>query len=82
MCPEFNNNLGTRVSLQHHVHIGSWPDRLQYQFMVTYAETNIRFDILTPVLINSIILWDITSCSSLKVNRRFGGIHHCHILSR
>jgi hypothetical protein len=27
----------------------------------------------------STIFWDITPCSQLKVNRRFGGIYHLHL---
>jgi hypothetical protein len=30
------------------------------------------FEILTAVVMNSPIFWDITPCSSLEVNRRFG----------
>jgi hypothetical protein len=32
-------------------------------------------DVLTAVVINSTIFWDITPCSPFKVNRRFGGIY-------
>jgi hypothetical protein len=33
----------------------------------------VEFEVLTAVVMNSTILRDITSCSPLKVNRRFGG---------
>jgi hypothetical protein len=31
------------------------------------------FEVLTTVVINSTVFWDITLCSPLRVNRRFGG---------
>jgi hypothetical protein len=31
------------------------------------------FDVLTAVVVKSCVFWDITTCSLLKVNRRFGG---------
>jgi hypothetical protein len=31
------------------------------------------FEVLTAVVMKSSILWDITPCSPLRVNRRFGG---------
>jgi hypothetical protein len=33
----------------------------------------VGFEVLTAVLMKSTILWDITPCSLMKVNRRFGG---------
>jgi hypothetical protein len=32
------------------------------------------FEVLTELVMNSFIFWDITPCGPLKVNRRFGGI--------
>jgi hypothetical protein len=34
---------------------------------------NVGFKALTAVVTNSFIFWDVTTCSPLKVNRRFGG---------
>jgi hypothetical protein len=31
------------------------------------------------IIMNSTIFWDITSCSLLKVNRRFGGTYRLHL---
>jgi hypothetical protein len=42
------------------------------------VEENAEFEVLTPVVMKSTIFWDITPCSPLKVNRRFGGIHRLH----
>jgi hypothetical protein len=39
---------------------------------------NVRFEVLTAVVMKSIIFSDITSCSPLKVNQRFGGIYRLH----
>jgi hypothetical protein len=33
------------------------------------------FEVLTAVVMKYTIFWDITPCSPLKVNRRFGGIY-------
>jgi hypothetical protein len=35
------------------------------------------FEVLTAVVKNSSLIWDIKPCSPLKVNRRFGG--PCHL---
>jgi hypothetical protein len=39
-------------------------------------------EVLSAVVIKSTILWDITSCSPLKVNRRFDGTYHLHFRGR
>jgi hypothetical protein len=46
----------------------------------------IGFEVLTAVIMKSTISWDITPCSPLSVNRRFGGTTSvkagaCHLLS-
>jgi hypothetical protein len=41
-----------------------------------------RFWVLTAVIMKSTIFWDITLCSPLKVNRRFGGIYRLHLQGR
>jgi hypothetical protein len=37
------------------------------------------FEVLTAVVMKSSIFWDIMSCSTLKVNRHFGGTCHLHL---
>jgi hypothetical protein len=37
------------------------------------SEVNVGFGVLTTMVMKSTIFWDITPCSPLKVNRRFGG---------
>jgi hypothetical protein len=37
------------------------------------------FEVLTAVVMKSSIFWHITSCSSLKVNRHFGGTYYLHL---
>jgi hypothetical protein len=39
----------------------------------------VGFEVLTAVVMNSSIFWDITPCSPLKVNRRFGGTCRLHL---
>jgi hypothetical protein len=46
--------------------------------IITKAGTKIR----TTVVIKQSIFWDITPCSPLKVNRRFGGVYLLHLQCR
>jgi hypothetical protein len=39
-------------------------------------------EILTTVVMKSSIFWDITLCSPLNVNRRFGGTYRLHLQGR
>jgi hypothetical protein len=41
-----------------------------------------RLEVLTAVVMKSNIFWDITPCSPLKVNRRFGGTYRLHLQGR
>jgi hypothetical protein len=43
---------------------------------------HVGFEVLTPVVMKSTIFWDITPCSPLKVNRRFGWTYRLHYQSR
>jgi hypothetical protein len=40
---------------------------------------NVRFEDLIAVVMNNTIFWNITPCSPLKVNRRFGRTYHLHL---
>jgi hypothetical protein len=42
----------------------------------------VGFEVLTAVVMKSYIFWDITSCSPIKVNRRFGGTYRLHLQGR
>jgi hypothetical protein len=42
----------------------------------------VGFEILTAVVMKSTIFWDITPCSPLSVNRRFGGTYRLHLQGR
>jgi hypothetical protein len=42
----------------------------------------VGFEVFTPVVMKSFIFWDITPCSLLKVNRRFGGKCHLRLQGR
>jgi hypothetical protein len=46
----------------------------------TYVQT--EFEVLTAVVINSSLFWDITTCSPPKVNRRFGVTYRLHLQGR
>jgi hypothetical protein len=41
---------------------------------------DVGFDVLTAVAMQSYTFWDITPCSLLKVNRRFGGTRSRYLL--
>jgi hypothetical protein len=41
--------------------------------------TVVRFKVLTAVVMKSKTFWDITPCSPLSVNRRFGGTYRLHL---
>jgi hypothetical protein len=43
---------------------------------------NVGFEVLRAVVMKCSIFWDITTCSPLKINRRFGGICRLHIQGR
>jgi hypothetical protein len=45
------------------------------------SERNVGFEVLTEVVPNVAIFWDIAP-SSLYVNRRFRGTYHLHLLGR
>jgi hypothetical protein len=40
---------------------------------------DVGFEVLTPVVMNSSVFWDITPCSPLKVNRRLRGTYRLHL---
>jgi hypothetical protein len=40
------------------------------------------FEVLTAVVMNNTTFWDITPCSPLSVNRRFGGTYRLHLHGR
>jgi hypothetical protein len=40
---------------------------------------NVGFEVYTAVIMKSIIFWDISPCSPLSVNRRFGGTYRLHL---
>jgi hypothetical protein len=42
----------------------------------------VGFAVLTAVVMNSSIFWDITPCRLLKVNRHFRGTCHLHLQGR
>jgi hypothetical protein len=46
------------------------------------SQSYVRFEVLTAVVMKSIIFCDITPCSPLKVNRRFGGTYRLHLQGR
>jgi hypothetical protein len=43
---------------------------------------HIRFEVFTAVVMKSIVFWDMTPCSPLSVNRRFGRTYRSHLQGR
>jgi hypothetical protein len=44
--------------------------------------TKVGFEVLTEVVMRGTILWDVSPCSPLKVNRHFGGTYLLHLLGQ
>jgi hypothetical protein len=42
----------------------------------------VGFEAFTAVVMKSIIFWDMTPCSPLSFNRRFGGTYRLHLQGR
>jgi hypothetical protein len=61
------------------------PEHFTSIFRVEDEDYYVGFEVLTAVIMKSTIFWDITLCSPLSVNRRFGGnilrSSACHLLS-
>jgi hypothetical protein len=51
-------------------------------YKVQYKCSNVGFEVLTAVFMKSIIFWDMTPCSPLSANRRFGGTYRLHLQGR
>jgi hypothetical protein len=51
---------------------------LNIALLITFA----GYEVFTAVVMKSIIFWDMTPCSPLSFNRRFGGTYHLHLLGR
>jgi hypothetical protein len=43
---------------------------------------SVGFEVLTVVVMKNSVIWDITPCSPLKVNRRFRGTSRVHLQGR
>jgi hypothetical protein len=50
-------------------------EALQFVIFSRFFSQNARFKVLTAVIMNSSIFYDITPCSPLKAKQRFGGRH-------
>jgi hypothetical protein len=50
---------------------------LQHQSNLNIC-TSVGFEVFTAVVMKSTIFWDMTLCSPLSLNRRFGGIYRLH----
>jgi hypothetical protein len=53
-----------------------------FEFLIKTLWKFVGFEVLTPVVINSTIFWNITPCSLLKVNGCFRGTYRLHLQGR
>jgi hypothetical protein len=53
-----------------------------YIFQKVLCKIAVEFEVFTAVVMKSIIFWDVTPCSLLSCNRRFGGTYRLHIHGR
>jgi hypothetical protein len=58
------------------------PLKYQKAHAFLLAKKCVGFEVLTAVVMNSTIFWDIMPCSPLSVNRRFGGTYYLHLQGR
>jgi hypothetical protein len=54
----------------------------QEQVEIQYLLTDVGFEVLTAVIMKSTIFCDITLCSPLNDNQRFGGTYRLHLQGR
>jgi hypothetical protein len=54
----------------------------QYGMNFRHLGEYVGFKVLTAVVMKSTIFWDITPCSPLKIDWRFGGIYRLHLQGR
>jgi hypothetical protein len=50
--------------------------------MTSCSLVNVRFEVLTLMVMKSSVLWDISPCRPLKINRSFGGTFRLHLQCR
>jgi hypothetical protein len=43
---------------------------------------HVGFEVFTAVVMKSVIFWEMTPCSALSFNRRFGGTYRLHLQGR
>jgi hypothetical protein len=52
---------------------------MRFIYLYIKQVTLVGFEVFTPVVMKSIIFWDVTPCSLLSCNRRFGGTYRLHL---
>jgi hypothetical protein len=57
----------------------SWSASQFLEYFCKESCLYVGFEVLTAVVMNSIIFRDMTPCSPLSFNRRFGGTHRLHL---
>jgi hypothetical protein len=54
----------------------------QISFLEKSIGKFVPFEVFTAVVMKSIVFWNMTPCSPLSVNRRFGGTYRLHLQGR
>jgi hypothetical protein len=57
-------------------------NKLEGTHQFKMAKRVVGFEVFTAVVMNSIIFWDMTPCSPLSFNRRFGRKYRFHLQGR
>jgi hypothetical protein len=55
---------------------------LEEFYLPRHNAVYVGFDIFTDLVMKRTIFWDVTPCSPLSVNRRFGGTYRFHLQGR
>jgi hypothetical protein len=57
--------------------------KIEFKVIIQYRLNNnifnVGFEVSTAMVMKSIIFWDMTPCSPLICNRRFGGTYRLHL---
>jgi hypothetical protein len=61
---------------------GGKGEKIRFQKVTEDIYLFVGFEVLTPVVMESTIFWNITPCTPLKFNRRFGGTYRLHLYGR
>jgi hypothetical protein len=77
-----NRRCETSTSHQTTWSENQWMSTMSLFALTLHISQIVGFEVLTAVVMKISIFWDITPCSPLKVNRRFGETYRLHLQGR